>query len=664
MYRLILKNGSKLALKVQSRRHAIPRQAGFGKVFILLVPLTAVGGAISYANRDKDFRKTFESNIPGSKTLLALEEKFSENIVKQLESVTTSVPNLFGNSENDKPSKSEVTSLPVKTQTKLDDNKSPVKSVSRSTTVSKTEPVEILPADIVGLEKEIEVAASLAVQEYNMAISVLNSYNDCVKKIVEKSVEDIDPTTWTTLKNKTSARDTLIGNAEKLAVEAIKKMEKCELALSEIGNVKNNERIMEVRKKIKTLSDHINDVKNEVYKSKDISKSSEKYWKKVEESRNYFVDQIESIFPGINLAEKKFKVSEEDIDLFILHAYSHVLAYQKELKRLQIEGENRLKRAIEAHRGDDQSFAVNALVEFKLEKEKQRLAIENQNKILQIRVDSEKQLRKQLKHQAEAHVDHLNDAISVKEAELKRNYQRELEEKLAAEKASYKLQLAEMLGKLLGIDAALKASAESERSTHQAQALWSACQALWATVRTGEPGVHWRNKLRPLKSEISAVTKVSECDELVSVVLGSLPKTAETRGVFPEDALRERFINVEKVARRVALVPKEGASLPIYILSYLQSLFILRPDEPVSKKEMENELSDFSKMDTYDILNKARYFVDGGNLMQALKYMNLLQGAPRKVASDWLKETRLLLETQQAANTLMAHAAASGVLYL
>lgn len=53
------------------------------------------------------------------------------------------------------------------------------------------------------------------------------------------------------------------------------------------------------------------------------------------------------------------------------------------------------------------------------------------------------------------------------------------------------------------------ARAESERSAHQAQALWAACQALWATVRTGEPGVHWKNKLRPLKSEISAVSSVA-----------------------------------------------------------------------------------------------------------------------------------------------------------
>lgn len=63
-------------------------------------------------------------------------------------------------------------------------------------------------------------------------------------------------------------------------------------------------------------------------------------------------------------------------------------------------------------------------------------------------------------------------------------------------------------------------------------------------------------------------------------------------------------------------------------------------------------------------LNFFRYWIERGNLMQALKYMNLLKGAPRHVASDWLKEARLLLETQQATNTLMAHAASSGLSFL
>ena len=97
-----------------------------------------------------------------------------------------------------------------------------------------------------------------------------------------------------------------------------------------------------------------------------------------------------------------------------------------------------------------------------------------------------------------------------------------------------------------------------------------------------------------------------EGDELVAVVIQNLPKEAQERGVFPEDALRERFLNVERVARKLALVPEGGASLPRYFLSYLQSIFILKPDDPISQDELQNKKFDYSKLDTYDILNRAR----------------------------------------------------------
>lgn len=47
-----------------------------------------------------------------------------------------------------------------------------------------------------------------------------------------------------------------------------------------------------------------------------------------------------------------------------------------------------------------------------------------------------------------------------------------------------------------------------------------------------------------------------------------------------------------------------------------------------------------------------------------LRYMNLLKGAPRSVASDWMNETRIMLETQQAIDTLLAYAGAAGLVYL
>ncbi|XP_017073550.1 MICOS complex subunit Mic60 isoform X2 [Drosophila eugracilis] len=673
------------------------REAGFGKVVLFVSPLAAVGGVITYAKYDSDFRKLVEKNVPGAGPIIkvALQEEppfksITKNVNDQIDkvksgietvsstvdSVTSKVTGLFGSSGDDKAKKSKAD------QTKA----TPVeeKKPSKPSEVSKTEAKPVpkpetktavatpiakpkedpLPREVVELEKAIELAAQLAIKEYSTAIGVLKGFNDDVRKVVDKAVENGENSLWTTLKNRASARDTAVATAERAAREAQEKIVACEIALSAAATAQNAKKVESVRDKIKKVVDHIGNVKDDLYRHKDTASVSDKYWRNVEKARNYFIDEIESIFPGLSLADKKLNLSKEDLDLFILHAYTHVLAYQKELQRLQTDGELRLKRAIDSVRGDNDSEALRAQLEYHLEAERRKLAVENQKKIFHIHAESDKLLRLQLKKQAEAHADHIKDIVAQRETDLTRSFKRELEDKLATEKANYKLQLAAMLGKLRGMDAALAERADAERTANQAQALWAACQALWASVRTATPGVHYKEKLRPLKNELNAIAKVAKGDDLVAAVLDSVPQEAQERGVYPEDALRERFLNVERVARRLALVPEDGAGLPIYFLSYLQSLFILRPDNPISKDELENKPFDYSKLDTYDILNRARYHVDRSDFLQALKYMNLLQGASRKIAGEWIKEARLMLETQQAANTLMAHAAASGLLYL
>lgn len=136
--------------------------------------------------------------------------------------------------------------------------------------------------------------------------------------------------------------------------------------------------------------------------------------------------------------------------------------------------------------------------------------------------------------------------------------------------------------------------------------MWAACQALWSSVREGEPGKSWREQLRPLDNELKSVKTAAEGDELVAVVINSLPEQAQQRGVFPETALRERFANVFRVARQLALVPAEGASLPVYLLSFIQGFLIATPSELITQDELEDKEFDFSKLDTYDITNRAK----------------------------------------------------------
>lgn len=91
--------------------------------------------------------------------------------------------------------------------------------------------------------------------------------------------------------------------------------------------------------------------------------------------------------------------------------------------------------------------------------------------------------------------------------------------------------------------------------------------------------------------------------------MDNLPEIAKTRGIYPENAMRERFLKVEQLARQLALVPEKDATLVTYALSYLQSVLIIQPKELISKAELNDEPVDFSQFNTFEILNRTR-FVD------------------------------------------------------
>lgn len=57
--------------------------------------------------------------------------------------------------------------------------------------------------------------------------------------------------------------------------------EKCEQALVKVAKPENREKVLLVRKKIRSLLQHINVVKDELYRNKDLANMSEKYWKNV-----------------------------------------------------------------------------------------------------------------------------------------------------------------------------------------------------------------------------------------------------------------------------------------------------------------------------------------------------------------------------------------------
>lgn len=237
-----------------------------------------------------------------------------------------------------------------------------------------------IPKNLADLQAALDAAAANAIKEYNKAAGILKNYSDDVKIIVDSAVENIDVNVWATLKNKTMTRDSAVESAEQLALAARKTLNELEQQIDKnvvemTGDVKTV-----LKSNISKINEHLNAAKGELIKAKDMAGSTENYWKKVEKARSYFVNEIESLF-GVNLNDKKLDLSKDEIDLFLLNAYSHVVAYQKELQKLQTEGELRLKRAVDAVKGADQSEAIKAQLEYELEKEKRQLSLQNQAKV-------------------------------------------------------------------------------------------------------------------------------------------------------------------------------------------------------------------------------------------------------------------------------------------
>ncbi|XP_019771794.2 MICOS complex subunit Mic60 isoform X2 [Dendroctonus ponderosae] len=663
---------------------------GGGKFLFTIGAITLAGGAtLAYAKYDADFRKTLTTYLPFTEPVLDSVDSLSPAAL--YESTKKSILSSFSGGDDTKQLPGNQDPIPEPKEYKapppilpaLEKEVKQHEEIYSEIRIEKTDKdchceseVDIAGApkpqlgptntkSLADLEQKICKSAEDAVNAYNKAVHVLLSYNRDIEYIIDEAVNEIKPEIWDSIRDKTRQKNECIRRAQEKADEATKDVNRLkELISSPDFDAPDNTKVI-IRNNISKVQDDVETAKRALASELKHGNVTEKYWDKVEKARKNFSEELEILFPNVDISKKRLSVDHEDLDLFILHVYANVLFYQKELAKMETMLQSRVDHAVEeAKRGGLEPLTVAQICEA-VEQEKRRLTACFQQQVLKLRKEAEQELCQQLKRQSQAFNDHLAEAIKMREIEIERLLSRKFDELLEEERCRFKMQISAMVGRLRGLDEGIKARNDADASSKQAQVLWSACQSLLRAIRTGCPGIAWKDQIRPLEPEINAVVRsAAPNDELVSVVINGIPKEAKERGVFPEDALRERFFKVEKVARTVDLVPSEGAPLPVHVLSYIQSLLLIKSPSPIPQAELNDEKADFSQLNTNEILQRARYWLDRGDFAQALKYMNLLKGAPRCVARQWMNETRILLETQQAATTLMAHAASSGLMYL
>ncbi|XP_033361926.1 MICOS complex subunit Mic60 isoform X8 [Bombus vosnesenskii] len=619
-----------------------------GSRTLLTLTAMAIGasGVLFYAKHNPEFRANLESWVPGTdKTIQIIfqeESSYFEFIRTFFESLKQTLLSAIFGGESQKESVAEKPQPPAK-------------DVSE----------ELMPVNLVELETSAGETASKAIAAYQTAACAIQDYNQDVIKVVESVNATVGSSVWNRLKDATEKRREAIKEAEDHANQALDSLKKMYNLIDDPKFEAPSHMKTAARRNIKKILDDVDEAKKKYEMEIQSSNMAERYWKQVRTARENLNEELQILFPDINIHEKKLAIDEDAFDLFVLHMYNKVNGLQKELEKMRTVNESKLKAALKSSGDVATQERLDALVCLELDKEKQVLQDEFNKKLLEEQKRFEDEIRRQLKLQGQVHTDHIQDALAIKEQEADRKLKRALSEQTEKDSLKYKSQLAAIVGRLRGLEAALKARMEEERGASNAQILWSACQALARAVKSAPAGAPVEEVIRPLEPEIKAVTKAApKEDPLVQAAIQGIPEEAAKRGVFPEDVLRARFLKVEEVARRLAMVPEEGAALPVYFLSYLQSYLMIKNANPIPQSEIEDKPIDASNLNTFEILHRARYWLDRGDFKMTLRYMNLLKGASRSIARDWMNETRILLETQQAVDTLLAYAGAIGLVFL
>ncbi|KAL0637565.1 MICOS complex subunit mic60 [Maublancomyces gigas] len=148
---------------------------------------------------------------------------------------------------------------------------------------------------------------------------------------------------------------------------------------------------------------------------------------------------------------------------------------------------------------------------------------------------------------------------------------------------------------------------------------------------------------KPFLRELAALKEVADDDEVVRAAIASINPHAYQVGVSTPSQLVDRFRRVAEEVRKAALLP-EDAGVAGHAASWVLSKVLFRKQGLAQGDDVES------------ILTRTETFLEEGDVDSAAREMNQLRGWARRLAGDWLKEARLLLEVQQAVEVIAAEA--------
>ncbi|XP_059050644.1 MICOS complex subunit Mic60-like [Achroia grisella] len=410
---------------------------------------------------------------------------------------------------------------------------------------------------------------------------------------------------------------------------------------------------------MKDYRDKIKGMMMEYEWQNDKSVALDALWQKVEQLMLKYTEENETLFPGLKYTHNKPSM-QGDADLLLYHTLRYSQQLQEELKDASAGMTERVNRAVNTLPHCEKEKKIwQANLHSELKRKRADLEKEFKRRYEDLKAANDMTLKEALKKQLARHQENVQTRLLQKEKEVMVKFNKMVAENVATERRMFAHQLKEMAAKLKIVEDKLNERLKAERETRRSQELWAAGASLLAATKKGDPIVK-------VNKELQAIEKASgDDDKLVMTVLKAIPDSVREKGIVPESVLRERYHVMEKTALKVALVEQDGGPLPIFFLSWLQSILLFMKVSGIPQGEIDKPLQEpFNNLDTFDLLQRARFWIERGNLAAALRYVDSLKGASRAAASSWHDAAKSHLETRQAAEAVLAHAAALGLQYI
>jgi len=160
-------------------------------------------------------------------------------------------------------------------------------------------------------------------------------------------------------------------------------------------------------------------------------------------------------------------------------------------------------------------------------------------------------------------------------------------------------------------------------------------QHLQVAVEAVRSALENADRPRPFINELAALKEIASDDPVVNAAIASINPTAYQRGIPTTAQLIDRFQRVAAEVRKSALLP-ENAGIASHAASFALSKMLFRKKGMTTGDDVES------------VLTRTETLLEEGNLDEAAREMNALEGWAKTLSWDWLGECRRVLEVRQA----------------